>query len=115
MAFIPCPRSIEQMERLRNAMDTSASRERRLAYRPHSTDVVIATYPTCGTTWLQQILHALRTRGDMSFSEITQVVLGLRWLTPSVWIRGLNKSHLRECSRRICPGRTFPKAHAIST
>jgi hypothetical protein len=55
-------------------MDTSASRERGLNYHPRSTDVMIATYPKCGTTWLQQILHALRTRGDMAFSEITQVV-----------------------------------------
>ncbi len=39
-----------------------------------ATDVFIATYPKCGTTLLQQMLHTLRTRGDMSFDEITEVV-----------------------------------------
>ncbi|WP_141332292.1 sulfotransferase domain-containing protein [Myxococcus sp. AB025B] len=38
------------------------------------TDIFVATYPKCGTTWTQQIVHGLRTRGDMGFEEISLVV-----------------------------------------
>lgn len=45
-----------------------------LAYRPEPSDVFIAPFAKCGTTWMQQIVHGLRSGGDMSFGEITQVV-----------------------------------------
>jgi hypothetical protein len=44
------------------------------AYRPRPTDVIITPYSKCGTTWLQQIFHTLRTRGDMDFDDISRVV-----------------------------------------
>mgnify|MGYP002841970148 CR=1 FL=1 len=28
-------------------------------------DVFVVTYPKCGTTWMTQIVHALRTRADI--------------------------------------------------
>ena len=34
----------------------------------------VVTPPKCGTTWMQQILHQLRSGGDMSFDEISDVV-----------------------------------------
>ena len=45
-----------------------------LDYQASPTDTFIATFPKCGTTWMQQLVHCLRTRGDMDFSEITDVV-----------------------------------------
>ncbi len=45
-----------------------------LAYQPDPTDVFVVTPSKCGTTWMQQIVHGLRTRGSMDFDEITQVV-----------------------------------------
>lgn len=45
-----------------------------LAFQPRATDVFIATYPKSGTTWMQQIVHGLRTEGSMAFAEITEVV-----------------------------------------
>ena len=45
-----------------------------LAYQPDSTDVFIVTPAKCGTTWMQQIVHGVRTRGSMDFDEITRVV-----------------------------------------
>ncbi|MBL8773921.1 MAG: sulfotransferase domain-containing protein [Phenylobacterium sp.] len=44
------------------------------AWKPRPTDVVIAPYGKCGTTWLQQIFHTLRTGGDMDFPDISAVV-----------------------------------------
>lgn len=44
-------------------------------------DVFISTYPKCGTTWTQQIVHQLRSGGSMDFEEICVVV---PWLE-SAW------------------------------
>lgn len=53
---------------------TSEGWQHGLDYKPASTDVFIVTPPKCGTTWMQQIVHGLRTRGSMDFDEITRVV-----------------------------------------
>jgi hypothetical protein len=42
-----------------------------LQLRP--TDIVITPFGKSGTTWLQQIAHTLRTRGDMDFDDISRV------------------------------------------
>src|SRR6266513_1332991 len=42
------------------------------AARP--SDVIIASYAKCGTTWLQQMVHSLRTGGDLDFDDISRVV-----------------------------------------
>src|SRR5436189_6364174 len=63
-----------------------------LAYQPASTDIFIVTPAKCGTTWMQQIVHGLRTRGSMDFDEITRVVpwiemakdMGIDIYTPQV-------------------------------
>ena len=44
------------------------------AFKPKKTDVFVTTYPKCGTTWMSQIVHMLRSKGDMNFGEITEVV-----------------------------------------
>ena len=44
------------------------------SFNPRATDVIISPFPKCGTTWLQQIVHGLRTGGDMDFTDICQVV-----------------------------------------
>jgi len=42
--------------------------------RPLKSDIFISTYPKCGTTWMTQIVHGLRSGGSMDFGEITEVV-----------------------------------------
>lgn len=44
-----------------------------LGYQAQPTDVFLSPMVKCGTTWLQQIVHTLRTRGDMDFVDILQV------------------------------------------
>jgi hypothetical protein len=41
---------------------------------PRPTDVIISPFPKCGTTWLQQIVHTLRTGGDTDYEDIYEVV-----------------------------------------
>ena len=55
-------------------MITPGGLERGLAFVPRPTDVLISPYAKSGTTWLQQIVHGLRTRGDMDFDDISRVV-----------------------------------------
>ncbi len=43
-------------------------------FQARDSDVLITTPPKAGTTWMQQILHQLRTGGDASFSSIDEVV-----------------------------------------
>ena len=43
-------------------------------FQARPTDVLITTPPKAGTTWMQQILHQLRSGGDDSFSSIDEVV-----------------------------------------
>lgn len=45
-----------------------------MGFRPRPTDVIISPFGKSGTTWLQQIFHTLRTRGDMDFDDISRVV-----------------------------------------
>jgi hypothetical protein len=44
------------------------------SWQPRASDVVISPFAKCGTTWLQQTFHTLRTRGDMDFDDISRVV-----------------------------------------
>ncbi len=43
-------------------------------FQPRPSDVIISPFAKCGTTWLQQIAHSLRTGGDMDFDDIYEVV-----------------------------------------
>ena len=42
-------------------------------FQPRPSDVFVVTYPKCGTTWMTQICHALRTNGSMEFGDINEV------------------------------------------
>ncbi len=44
------------------------------AFNARSDDIIVSTYAKAGTTWMQQIVHGLRTNGDMDFGEICDVV-----------------------------------------
>ena len=64
-----------QLMKLRNKnMHSEKSVKVGHAMKPRPTDVFISTYPKCGTTWMTQIVHMLRSKGDMNFGEITEVI-----------------------------------------
>jgi hypothetical protein len=45
-----------------------------LGFVARPSDVIIASYAKCVTTWLQQMVHSLRTGGDLDFDDISRVV-----------------------------------------
>lgn len=68
------PTNLEDMGQRLALFRTEAGNDYAAAFKPRASDVLINTYPKTGTTWMQQIIHGLRTSGDMDFAEITQVV-----------------------------------------
>ena len=68
------PTNPDELNTLFKKIFSNESEKRGLAFQPRPTDVIIAPFTKCGTTWLQQIAHGLRTRGDMDFEEISTVV-----------------------------------------
>lgn len=43
-------------------------------YRPTDKDVLVCTFPKCGTNWVMQIAHQIATRGSGNFTHIHAVV-----------------------------------------
>src|SRR5215510_15549231 len=68
------PTSVAEMHERFENFATPEGWQHGLDYKPEPTDVFIVTPPKCGTTWMQQIVHGLRTRGSMDFDEITRVI-----------------------------------------
>lgn len=96
------PTTIAGMEEAAARFATEEGTRRGLAYRPAPSDVFISPYAKCGTTWMQQIVHGLRTGGSMAFGEISEVVpwlecahdLGQDVTAPQVAAPRAFKSHL---------------------
>ena len=68
------PTTIREMKERMENFSTAEGWQKGLDYKPDPSDVFIVTPPKCGTTWTQQIVHGLRTRGSMDFDEITRVI-----------------------------------------
>lgn len=65
---------MEEVQKRNKNFQTKESEEKGRNFKPKETDIFVVTYPKCGTTWMTQILHSLRSNCDMSFNEITEVV-----------------------------------------
>ncbi|RLA45969.1 MAG: sulfotransferase domain-containing protein [Gammaproteobacteria bacterium] len=66
--------SLPELQELLGRIFTKEEVGRGLGLQLRSTDIVITPFGKSGTTWLQQIVHTLRTRGDMDFDDISRVV-----------------------------------------
>lgn len=75
------PADIADMKARMERFSTEEGMARGLGIEILPSDIFINTYPKAGTTWVQQIVHQLRSGGDMSFGEICEVVpwLGLAY------------------------------------
>jgi len=67
-------RTADGLRELLSRFSTKESLDRARAFRPREDDVFVATYSKSGTTLLQQIVHGLRTHGDMDFRDISEVI-----------------------------------------
>lgn len=67
------PTSLEELINTMAKIFTDESRQFGNNFQPKSSDIILGTFAKCGTTWIQQIAHGLRTRGDMDFDDITTV------------------------------------------
>jgi hypothetical protein len=96
------PTTIAELRERQKRIMTEEGFRHALAFQPQPTDVIITPYAKSGTTWVQQIVHSLRTRGDMNFDEITSVIpwiemahdLGMNLEQPQVARPRAFKSHL---------------------
>jgi hypothetical protein len=68
------PSSVNELREVMASFSTQEGFRSGLAFKPRPSDVFVATYPKCGTTLVQQIVHGLRTCGDMDFADISEVV-----------------------------------------
>ena len=65
---------LQKMDRQFMKFITSEGREKAMNFAPRPTDVIVVTPEKCGTTWMQKIMHQLRSGGDMSFEDIDDEV-----------------------------------------
>jgi len=68
------PTNLKEMRERQAKMFTKEEFAAGMALKLRPTDVVITPFAKCGTTWMQQIVHTLRTRGDMDFDDISRVI-----------------------------------------
>ena len=94
--------SIAEMIKNLQCLGTEEGEKKGLSFQPNPSDIIISPYSKSGTTWLQQMVHTLRTRGSMDFTEITEVVPwlemahdhGIDLVKSQQWTLRAYKSHL---------------------
>jgi len=88
--------SVETLNAKFAMMFSEEKRQQGLALKLRPSDVVITPFGKSGTTWLQQIVHCLRTGGDMDFDDISRVV---PWIETSAAL-GINLDAEQKASPR---------------
>lgn len=78
-------------------MGTPEGLEKGLSLALRTTDIVVTPFGKSGTTWLQQMCHTLRTRGDMDFEDISAVA---PWIETSTDL-GLDLNASQKADPRI--------------
>jgi len=89
--------TLESLALLLEPMITPEGAEAGLNFKLRTTDIVVSPFAKCGTTWLQQIVHTLRTRGDMDFDDISRVA---PWIETSKDL-GLDLSAEQKANPRV--------------
>lgn len=94
-------RGFDEMIEAKNLIFPPVTFELGKNFIPDPTDVIITPWSKSGTTWLQQIVHGLRSDGDMSFDDISRVspwievahALGIDLDADQGWTPRAYKSH----------------------
>lgn len=68
------PQTLQEYHERNKLWSTEEQKEHKITFVAKPTDVIVTPYGKSGTTWLQQIVHSLRTRGDIDFDDISGVV-----------------------------------------
>ncbi len=71
---MPRATSLVELDQIMDKIVRPDELEKGLSLKLRFDDIVITPYAKSGTTWIQQIVHTLRTRGDMDFDDISRVV-----------------------------------------
>eukprot|EP01104_Vermistella_antarctica_P021259 TRINITY_DN9483_c0_g1_i1.p1 TRINITY_DN9483_c0_g1~~TRINITY_DN9483_c0_g1_i1.p1 ORF type:complete len:334 (+),score=68.73 TRINITY_DN9483_c0_g1_i1:38-1003(+) len=86
-------------------------------FRPRKSDVIITTAAKSGTTWMQNILHQIRSGGDTEFGSIFEVVPWLEMVTKVLLEKGVDVKAAEQeqaaAFERISDRRIF-KTHCTS-
>lgn len=67
------PRGFDEMIATKALIFPPSTFEIGKSFQPRPSDVIITPWSKSGTTWLQQIVHGLRSGGDMDFDDISRV------------------------------------------
>jgi len=95
------PRGFQEMIAAKNLIFPPITFERGKSFRPRPDDVILSPWSKSGTTWLQQIVHGLRSGGDMDFDDISRLspwievadALGIDLDADQGWLPRAFKSH----------------------
>ena len=66
--------SLAELSEIQSRMIKPEEAKQGLSLQLRFDDIVITPFGKSGTTWVQQIVHTLRTRGDMDFDDISRVI-----------------------------------------
>lgn len=67
------PRGFDEMIATKALIFPPSTFEIGKSFQPRPSDVIITPWSKSGTTWLQQIVHGLRSGGDMGFDDISRI------------------------------------------
>jgi len=67
------PHSYDEMMAARRLIFPPSTFARGKDFQPRPGDVIITPWSKSGTTWIQQIVHGLRSGGDMDFDDISRI------------------------------------------
>ncbi len=77
------------------------------AYRPTAQDIFVATQMKCGTTWMQQVVYEILTRGNGDLSDSGHGHL----YAVSPWIEAVDGVSMEKAPLVGTPGRRIIKTH----
>lgn len=90
-------KTLEELGVKLGLMGSAEALQRGLSLELRATDIVVTPFSKSGTTWLQQMCHTLRTRGDMDFEDISAVA---PWIETSTYL-GLDLDAPQKANPRI--------------